>query len=109
MCGEIVKTIRITHAIAKALFLILPLTSQLGAQAPGYRLIDMGTFGGPASELNSGDDGSFSVGVVNNRGSLVGWAETSQQDPFPAFCFSDDCFVSHAFRWQAGVRSDLEA
>jgi uncharacterized membrane protein len=39
----------------------------------------------------------------------VGWADTSTPDPYPAFCFNPDCFVSHAFRWQKGVMTDLEA
>lgn len=92
-----------------ALFVTLTIGSQVSAQQPRYRLIDMGTFGGPASWLNSGDDASFSVSVVNNRGTLAGWAETPQPDPFPAFCFTEDCYVSHAFQWQGGVRSDLGA
>ena len=27
---------------------------------------------------------------------VVGWADTSMPDPYPAFCFNLDCFVSHA-------------
>jgi len=92
-----------------ALCLAIATSSQLHAQQPRYRLIDMGTFGGPASGLNSGDHGSFSVSVVNNRGTLAGWAETSQADPFPTFCFTNDCYVAHALQWQAGVRTDLGA
>ena len=92
-----------------AFFIAVALTAQSQTQQPRYRLIDMGTFGGPASELNSGDDASFSVSTVNNRGTFAGWADTSQPDPFPAFCFTNDCFVAHAFQWHAGVRADLGA
>jgi probable HAF family extracellular repeat protein len=48
--------------------------------------------------------------VLNNRGMVAGWADTSP-DPFPAFCFNeeDPCFLSHAFEWQNGVTSDLGA
>jgi probable HAF family extracellular repeat protein len=28
-------------------------------------------------------------------------------DPFPDFCFDEDCFVGHAFQWQNGVITDL--
>jgi probable HAF family extracellular repeat protein len=81
----------------------------LSAQQPRYKLIDMGTLGGPQSYLNSGNDGNNAVTVLSNRGVLAGWADTSTPDPFPTFCFNDDCFVSHAFRWHAGVRTDLGA
>lgn len=95
------------YITAMALFVALSIPSS--AQQPRYKLIDMGTLGGPASELNNGNDGNNAVTVLNNRGMLAGWAETSSPDPFPAFCFTDDCYVAHAFQWQAGVRTDLGA
>jgi hypothetical protein len=67
-----------------------------------YKLIDLGTFGGPASYFPNGFDG-----FLNNHGTAAGWADTSTPDPFPAFCFNPDCFVSHAFRSQNGVVTDL--
>src|SRR5437870_4595934 len=30
-------------------------------------------------------------------------------DPFAPLCFNEDCFVSHAFKWQKGVLMDLVA
>jgi probable HAF family extracellular repeat protein len=73
-----------------------------------YRLIDMGTLGGPSSSFNNFLAGPFfdSGGVINKHGSLAGWADTSTPDPFPSFCFTD-CFVSHAFQWQEGEVTDL--
>jgi hypothetical protein len=41
-----------------------------------YKLIDIGTLGGPASEVNNGDDGSFAVGVLNTRGTVAGQADS---------------------------------
>jgi probable HAF family extracellular repeat protein len=73
-----------------------------------YRLVDIGTFGGPASDLNTGNDGGFSVNIVNNQGALAGWADTATPDPYPSYCFYD-CYVTHAFRWQDGVMTDLGA
>jgi probable HAF family extracellular repeat protein len=69
-----------------------------------YKLIDMGTFGGPASYFANGFDG-----ILNNQGTAVGWADTPMPDPFPAFCFNPDCSVSHAFVWQNGLPTDLGA
>src|SRR6266849_7807421 len=67
-----------------------------------YKLIDLGTFGGPTSYFTNGFDG-----ILNNHGTAAGWADTSTPDPFPDFCFNPDCFVSHAFQWQSGVLTDL--
>ena len=99
----------IAYIAAITLITGLAIPAQLLAQQPSYKLIDVGTFGGPLSNLNDGNDGNNSVTVVNNRGTLAGWADTPTPDPFPAFCFDDNCFVSHAFRWHAGVRTDLGA
>jgi probable HAF family extracellular repeat protein len=96
-------------AIAVTLLVALAIPVQLVAQQPRYKLVDMGTLGGPQSYLNNGNDGNNAFTALNNRGMLAGWADTSAPDPFPAFCFSDDCFVSHAFQWQNGVRTDLGA
>jgi probable HAF family extracellular repeat protein len=66
-----------------------------------YRLVDLGTLGGPQSyEMDF-------VQIVNNRGTALGWADTSTPDPFPSACFNPDCFVSHGIQWQKGVLTDL--
>jgi probable HAF family extracellular repeat protein len=90
-----------------------------------YKLIDIGTFGGPQSYIN-GFEYHGAVQTLNNAGTLTGWADTSMLDPncllgnaFGNFCFNFDqppscaeaigCpgHVSHAFQWQDGVRTDL--
>ena len=80
------------------------LTASLRLEAQGkqckfhhYKLIDLGTFGGPASYFNLG------AGILNQPGTAVGWADTSAPDPFPSFCFNSDCQVSHAFQWRNGA------
>jgi probable HAF family extracellular repeat protein len=70
-----------------------------------YRVIDLGTFGGPQSYLNIPDN-SYAR-VLNRRGSVVGWADTSIPDPYPDFCFDQDCLIAHAFKWKNGTRFDL--
>lgn len=77
-----------------------------------YKLIDMGTFGGPQSYINGDDLMVPYFGVaqnVNNSGTLAGWADTSAPDPYSPLCFNGDCYVSHAFQWQNGVTTDLGA
>jgi probable HAF family extracellular repeat protein len=85
----------------------LAIPVRLWAQQPHYKLVDMGTFGGPASYVSG--DGNGTSRVVNNGGTLTGSADTSTTDPFPAFCFNEDCFVSHTFQWHASIRTDLGA
>ena len=97
-----------TATISTLLFvlaLVLQLVSpaQTFAQSghePRYRLVDLGTFGGPASYFPNGFDG-----ILNKHGTAVGWANTSTPDPF---CFvAPNCFATHAFQAQDGVVADL--
>jgi probable HAF family extracellular repeat protein len=76
----------------------------VGATHHHYKLIDLGTFGGPNSAYFSDPV----VVSVNNRGVVVGGADTSMADPYAPYCF-DDCHVMHAFQWRDGVLSDLGA
>jgi probable HAF family extracellular repeat protein len=71
-----------------------------------YKLIDLGTFGGPNSYISNP-----SAKVLNNRGAIQGWADTRIPDPFAPNCFSGlgDCVVSHAFERRNGVVTDLGA
>jgi len=64
-----------------------------------YELVDLGsTFGGPQSYLVPGSGNDFAgSSVLNSAGRVVGYADTSEPDPFPNFCLWD-CNVVHAFR-----------
>src|SRR5271167_743438 len=69
-----------------------------------YKLIDVGTFGGPTVYFNF-------TGAPNNllssKGLVTAGADTTTIDPY---CFDyPDCFVEHAFRWQQGTLTDLGA
>ena len=70
-----------------------------------YKVVDLGTFGGPSSSVNCCDH------QITNRGVVVGSADTSAANPNPG-CFNGplggtDCNVNHAFQWQHGVLTDL--
>src|SRR5215469_11856268 len=107
------KTYQQTHIAVITLFAALAMPLLLAAQQDDaaqakkaqhhhYKFIDLGTFGGPASYFSNGFDG-----ILNSQGTSVGWADTSTPDPFPAFCFNPDCFVSHAFQSRSGVLRNL--
>ena len=68
---------------------------------PRYKLIDLGTFGGPRSSV-----GGQSV-VVTNHHTVTGGADTEVPDPYAPNCFDPTCFTEHAFRWHGGVLTDL--
>ena len=73
-----------------------------------YKLIDIGTFGGPSSTVPGPNFGpSGSANSVNNRGMVVGTADTPSPDP-DGF-FTQDFFIAHAFARQKGVTTDLGA
>jgi probable HAF family extracellular repeat protein len=84
------------------------------AQHHRYKLVDIGTFGGPASYINA----AFALGAanqINERGAAVGSSATSipaAPDSNLGVCDGIDGdlpFVFHAFHWQNGALTDLGA
>ena len=65
-----------------------------------YKLIDLGTFGGPNSYVPS-----LEVSI-NSQGTVIMQADTNIPDPFYPNCFQD-CLVNHPGIWQDGVLTDL--
>src|SRR5215469_18889962 len=88
-----------------------------GKEHSRYKLIDIGTFGGPSSYANTlslSDRFVFTAPdgfaqVLNQQGTLVGWAETLTPAPEADCWIFFECYVSHAFQWQNGVKIDLGA
>src|ERR1051326_1462159 len=103
------KSRTLARIITATLFAALAIPVGVAAQQHHhYKLIDMGTFGGPSSyvQIDNGVNGAPNQ-VLNNRGTVAGWADTSTPDPYAPVCFNFDCFDSHAFQWQKGTRIDL--
>src|SRR5215469_13310680 len=102
---EIMKSRTLTFIMAT--MLLTALSVQLAAQQPKYRVIDLGTLGGPHSYGSVNGDGSS---VLNNSGVVASSADLSVPDPNTAFfCFDPDCFQVHASKWKHGVITDLGA
>jgi probable HAF family extracellular repeat protein len=78
-----------------------------------YKLADLGTFGGPVNYLASDSNGAGSVsGVLNDRGTIAGAADTSTPDPnygHGSGFFPLDPLIMHAFQWHKGALTDLGA
>src|SRR5260370_5202353 len=69
-----------------------------------YKLVDLGTFGGPASYVN------FFFNTLNNQGAVVGNAETTIPQPPTTTGFPcPPVHVYQAFEWQARVVHHLGA
>jgi len=68
-----------------------------------YKLIDLGTFGGPQSRAD------YPV-ALNNHGTVAGSADTPHPNPFYGndnpFFFPDP-YIEHAFQWKDGFLTDL--
>jgi probable HAF family extracellular repeat protein len=72
-----------------------------------YKLIDLGTLGGPAAYRSFNAPG---YQIINDDGVVAFAADTAATDPnAPNFCFVIDCSVVHAARWKHGKVEDLGA
>lgn len=100
---------RIVATIATITFLALlaipvqPAAQELSAtpkKQPRYRLLDLGTFGGPNSS-------EFASPVINKKGAITGASDTADSDPNFPNCYNPDCFVTHTYVWNKGVLTDL--
>jgi probable HAF family extracellular repeat protein len=106
------KSIKLAWAPTLSLLTVLAIPVRLAAQDNRdphhkhhhYKLIDVGTFGGPNTNLITQGVGAQ---ILNNRGIVTGSADTSIPDPNAPHCLSPDCFISHAFKWQMGSLTDL--
>jgi probable HAF family extracellular repeat protein len=92
------KSAKLMCLTAITLFAALALPVQLGAQHTRYKVIDIGTLGGPSA--GGQGNGPGTTRFLNNAGTVVGSSETK----IPC---GTGCLVSHAFRWQNGVLTDL--
>ena len=101
------KNHRLLGTIVIALFALPMFSLQLAAQPnatthPKYKLIEIGTFGGPNSVYN------VFTRIGRNDGTFVGAANTAETDRFAPDCFDlESCFVQHAWMWSGGSLIDL--
>jgi probable HAF family extracellular repeat protein len=108
------KSLRLTCIIAMTLFaLAIPAAvsaqnrtaQQHGAKHHHYKVVQMGTFGGPTSSIDRPGNPPYIPfnKIINNSGAVLGSGDTLIPDPS---CY-DGCLVNYAFRWQNGVQTNL--
>jgi len=74
-----------------------------------YKLIDLGTFGGPNGFL---PEPTQAIQALNNHGLVASGADTDIPDPNAqnnSGFFPSDGFIAHAFQWRNGTLTDLGA
>ena len=92
-----------TSIVMIALFLLAAAGIQLAAQEHNtkhhhYKVIDVGTFGGPSSWMTN--PAVVRLGLLDNQGMLTGEADTSVVD---SFCWwAPGCYATHGFQWKNG-------
>jgi probable HAF family extracellular repeat protein len=108
-----VKSTKLICLTAMTSFVLLTTPFQLAAQSQQeghdrYKVVVLGTFGGPNDQGSTNGPGNY---LINERGMVTGSADTATPDPFPPnLCFNPgDCFVSHVFRYEKGILTDLGA
>jgi len=77
------KSRSLAFIIAALVFTRLAAPIRLDAQEHHYKLIGLGTFGGPDSYV--GEPALGNSTILNNVGALAGWADTSKPDPYQNF------------------------
>jgi probable HAF family extracellular repeat protein len=76
------------------------------AQHTHYKVVDIGTLGGPASYVTEPGLGRGLL-VLNSRGEVAGKADTSTPDNASGNC-PPICFDTKVFRWLNGVLTPLD-
>ena len=97
---------KVLSLLSGVVLLSLTPAGAVASAAPGYRLIDVGTFGGPQAGL------AGPAVQITSQGAILGAAETTVADSdFPNFnpFTVPDPFLHHAFAWQDGKLTDLGA
>src|SRR5260370_16213553 len=73
-----------------------------------YKVVDLGTLGGPQSFLNEEGNPVFpGAHALNHAGAVAAISDASTPDPFNPNCYGQDCDTVHVFWWKAGVQTDL--
>src|SRR3954452_14856977 len=71
-----------------------------------YKVVVMGTFGGPTSRIDATGHPPFSLfnKILTRSGAMLAGAHTPIPDPDE---FAGGPWVNYAFRWENGVQSNL--
>jgi probable HAF family extracellular repeat protein len=106
-----IRTCTVALSLIAATAIPLPLSAQDNRESsnsqPRFKLIDLGTLGGPQSWTYGESTRSLS-----NDGIVGGLGDTAVLDPNPIqnpYVIFNDGYLHHGFRWENGVKTDLGA
>jgi probable HAF family extracellular repeat protein len=91
---------------AMTCFASMAIPAEPAAQHTHYKLVDMGTLGGPASYVTEPGLG-FGELVLNSRGEVAGKSDTSTSNQRSGNC-PPICFDTKVFRWERGTLTPLD-
>jgi len=98
------RTLTCTFAMA---FFFVAAPVQLNSQHARYKLIDLGTLGGPHSYGSVNGEG---FALLNNSSVVASYSDLGSIELNAALgCYVPDCFEAHATEWKDGVTTDLGA
>src|ERR1700758_3314600 len=88
--------------------LIWTVPAHAGSKHHHYRLVDLGTLGGPHSYGSVNGEG---FALLNDSGVVASYSDlaSSQLNAAPPDCYVSDCFEAHATEWKDGIPTDLGA
>lgn len=107
-----VTTMAFVTALAIPVRLIAQNDQQSCHKAHHYKLVDLGALGGSQSYFSPGSGLAYGqhVAVLNAKGAVAGYADTSNADLFQDYCFSSDCLATNSFiSDRSGVLTNLGA
>jgi probable HAF family extracellular repeat protein len=103
--ASIIATMLFTLAISTAASAQDSVAEKRSTKHHHYKLIQMGTFGGPTSSIDRPGGPPFNPfnRIINSGGAVLGSGDTPIPDPFGL----DGPLVNYAFRFQDGVQTNL--
>jgi probable HAF family extracellular repeat protein len=106
---------KLSHVFIVTILTVLATSTSLAAEEHPkhhhYKLIDLGTLGGPQS-AEAAENQTFTAPatrMINTREMVTGAAELNVPDPYSPFCLISDCMLVHSFLWRDGKMTDLGA
>jgi len=106
--SSLIASLALCAALALPLVLSAQEQQEQKKEHHHYKVVDLGTLGGPNSFLNEEGDPVYPAAhALNRSGAVAAIGDTSTPDPFNPFCYGSDCDTIHVFSSKNGVQTDM--